>query len=374
MIPRHFDDLDRLLAPGKVLVIFGARQVGKTTLVRNYLNKTAWRFRFDTGDDTRIQELFASGRLDHLREYATGYDLIVIDEAQRVPNVGLGLKMLVDAFPALRLLVTGSSSFELAGQVGEPLTGRKRTLTLFPVAQIELAQLHNRFDLRAKLEDSLIFGGYPEVVTAPTRDEKARVLNEIASSYLLKDVLALDSIRNSRAIFDILRLIALQVGAEVSLTEIGGQTGINYRTVDHYMDVMEQTFIIRRLPGLGTNPRTDLRKKNKYFFVDTGIRNALISNFNPTSMRGDNGQLWENFLFIERMKQQAYTGQFTNQYFWRTKSSAEIDLVEEKGGTFAAYEFKWGNKHPGRPKAWCEFAPDATWQIITPDNYLDFVL
>lgn len=374
MIPRYFDDLGQYLTPGKVLVIFGARQVGKTTLVRNFLARSTLKFRFDSGDDARIQELFAAGRLDRLREYAEGLDLVVIDEAQRVPQVGWGLKMMVDALPSLRVIATGSSSFDLAGQVGEPLTGRKRTMSLFPVAQIELVHLYNRFDLRNRLEDSLIYGGYPEVVTAIGRDEKIRLLNEITSSYLLKDVLARDNIRNSRSIFDLLRLLALQIGSEVSLTELGTQIGISYKTVDRYIDILEKSFILLRLPGLGRNPRTDLRKKNKYYFIDTGVRNALISNFNPTSLRGDCGQLWENFLCVERMKRQSYTGRQANMYFWRTGQRSEIDLIEESGGGFSGWEFKWGGKSRSRPKEWTEFDPAASWTVVNRDNYLDFVL
>ncbi len=374
MIPRFFDDLGQYLAPGKVLVIFGARQVGKTTLVRNFLRRSLLKFRFDSGDDIRIQELFAAGRLDRLQEYAQGFDLVVLDEAQRVPGIGLGLKMIVDAMPGLQVIATGSSSFDLAGQVGEPLTGRKRTLNLFPVAQLELATMHNRFDLRGRLDEYLIFGGYPEVVAAQGRDEKIRLLNEIASSYLLKDVLALNNIRNSRSIFDLLRLLALQVGSEVSLTELGTQVGISYKTVDRYIDILEKSFILMRLPGLGRNPRTDLRKKNKYYFMDTGIRNALISNFNPTDLRADCGQLWENFLCVERMKLLSYTGRHANMYFWRTNQGSEIDLVEEAGGGFAGFEFKWGVKGRSRPRDWTEFAPNGSWTVVNRDNYLDFVL
>jgi len=374
MIPRFFDDLGRYLVPGKVLVIFGARQVGKTTLVRNFLARTTLKYRFESGDDARIQELFATGRLDLLREFAAGNELVVIDEAQRVPRIGLGLKMLVDALPTLNVIVTGSSSFDLAGQVGEPLTGRKRTLTLFPISHGELALMHNRFDLRGRLDDSLIFGGYPEVISAASRDEKIHLLNEIASSYLLKDVLALDNIRNSRSIFDLLRLLALQIGGEVSLTEIGSQIGINYKTVDRYIDILEKSFILMRFPGLGRNPRTDLRKKSKYYFFDTGIRNALISNFNSTDMRADCGQLWENFLCVERMKLLAYNGRPANLYFWRTNRKSEIDLVEESGGGYSGFEFKWGAKSRSRPHEWTEFAPGASWTVINRDNYLDFVL
>ena len=374
MIPRQYDDLDSYLHPGKVLVIYGPRQVGKTTLIREYLKRTALKYRLGSGEDARLQELFSAGRIDLLAEYAAGYELVVIDEAQKVPGIGLGLKMLVDALPGVRLIATGSSSFELAGQVGEPLTGRKRTLTLYPVAQMELARMHNRFDLRGKLEDALVFGAYPEVLCAASREEKSRILHELTSSYLLKDVLSLDHIKNSRTIFDLLRLLALQIGGEVSLTEIGAQIGINYKTVDRYIDILEKAFILYRLPGMGKNPRTDLRKKNKYFFLDTGVRNALISNLNPLALRGDAGPLWENFLCIERIKRQSYQEQFANFYFWRTGGQKEIDLVEEREGKLWGFEFKWGTKGPKPPKEWRELGPGTTYTVIDRENYLDFLL
>lgn len=374
MIPRHYDDLERYLKKGKVIVIYGPRQVGKTTLVKNYLSRTSLKYRLASGEDARLRELFEAQRLDLLTEYAAGYKLVVIDEAQKIPGIGLGLKMMVDALPDIRIIATGSSSFELAGQVGEPLTGRKRTLILYPVAQMELAQLYNRHELRERLEETLIFGSYPEVICAPSREEKSRILNELVASYLLKDVLALDNIKNSRTIFDLLRLIALQTGSEVSLTEIGTQIGVNYKTVDRYLDILEKSFILYRLAGMGRNPRTDLRKKSKYFFFDTGIRNALISNLNPLALRNDAGQLWENFLCIERMKRQAYREQFANFYFWRTTGQKEIDLVEERDGRLAGFEFKWGIKEPKAPREWREFGPDVSYTVISRENYLDFVL
>lgn len=374
MIPRQYDDLDKYLQPGKVLVIYGPRQVGKTTLIREYLQRTTWKYRLESGEDVRLQELFLAGHVDRLAEFAAGYDLIVIDEAQKVPGIGLGLKMLVDGLPGIRVIASGSSSFDLAGQVGEPLTGRKRTLTLYPVAQMELARIYNRFDLRGKLEDALVFGAYPEVLSAVSREEKIRILHELTSSYLLKDVLSLDNIKNSRTIFDLLRLLALQIGSEVSLTEIGAQIGIHYKTVDRYIDILEKAFILHRLSGMGRNPRTDLRKKSKYFFFDTGVRNALISNLNPLALRGDAGPLWENFLCVERMKRQSYQGEFANFYFWRTGAQNEVDLVEEREGMLFGFEFKWGKKEPKPPKEWREIVPHATYQVIDRENYLDFLL
>jgi predicted AAA+ superfamily ATPase len=374
VIPRHYDDLEQYIHPGKVLVIYGPRQVGKTTLVKQYLKKTSWKYRLTTREDKRIQELFLAQRADLLADFAQGYELIVVDEAQKTPDIGAGLKMLVDSIPSIRVIVTGSSSFELAGQVGEPLTGRKRTLTLYPVAQAELSRQHNRYDLRLKLEECMIFGSYPEVLSAASKQEKTLVLTELTSSYLLKDVLTLDKIKNSRALFDLLRLLALQVGSEVSLTEIGTQIGINYKTVDRYIDLLEKSFIIHRLSGLGANPRKELRKKNKCFFFDVGIRNALIANFNPLELRNDVGQLWENFLYIERLKKQAYQGIAANTYFWRSASKKEIDFVEEREGTLHGFEFKWGTKKAKPPKEWVDSHPGATFSVIDRENYLDFVL
>jgi len=374
MIPRYYDDVDALLKPGKVLVIYGPRQVGKTTLIRRYLERCAFRHRLVTGEDIRVHDVLGSQRLDVIRDFAEGYDLIAIDEAQRIPGVGLGLKMLVDARPDIRVIATGSSSFDLAGQVGEPLTGRKRTLTLYPIAQMELAATSSRFDLRERLEEFLVFGSYPEVVTAGSTDAKIQTLQELASSYLLKDVLALDGIRNSRVISDLLRLLALQVGAEVSLTELGTQLGINQKTVDRYLDILEKSFVIFRLPGMGRNPRTDIRKKSKYFFYDTGIRNAILSSFNRMALRNDAGQLWENFLLIERIKRQAYGGRHANLYFWRADARGEIDLVEEVDGALHGFEFKWGGKDPGVPREWQNNVPDGSFQVVNRDNWQDFVL
>ncbi len=374
MLPRYYDALDTYLKPVKVLVLYGARQVGKTTLIKEYLKKTTLKYRFETGEDSRLQELLYKERLDLLLEFSSGYELIVIDEAQKLSGIGMGLKMLVDARPEIRIIATGSSSFELAGQVGEPLTGRKRTLTLFPVAHCELKEIYNRYELREKLENMLIFGSYPEVVSAATRDDKVQILQELTGSYLLKDVLALDSIRNSRTLFDMLRLLALQIGSEVSLTEIGTQTGLNYKTVDRYLDILEKSFIIFRMSGMGKNPRSDLRKKNKYFFYDTGIRNALIANFNPLSVRADAGQLWENFVCIERMKLNSYNGQLVNYYFWRTENQKEIDLVEEREGRLHGFECKWGLKEPKIPREWAALGSDVSYTVINRDNYLDFLL
>ncbi len=374
MIHRVYDNLDNYLKKGKVLVIFGPRQVGKTTLLKNFLSKTHLKYRLDNGEDFRIAELFSSKDPGRISEYAKGYELVVIDEAQKIPDAGSGLKMLIDNNPDLIVIATGSSSFDLAGTVGEPLTGRKRTLTMFPVAQIELSEMFNKYDLKERLEEFLIYGSYPEVVEAKSKDEKSQIVTELTHSYLLKDIIAFDKIKNSRLIFDLLRLLAFQTGNEVSLSEIAKKLGIDGKTVGRYIDILEKSFVLFRLTGFSKNLRKEIVKKNKYYFYDTGIRNALIANFNPLEMRNDSGELWENFLFIERLKRNAYKNEILNSYFWRTWDQKEIDLVEEKGGKLSGYEFKYGKKTPKAPELWTETYSNASFEVINRENYLDFIL
>jgi predicted AAA+ superfamily ATPase len=239
-IPRYYADLEKYQRERKVLVLYGPRQVGKTTLLEDFLRSTQLKWKLDSGDDIRVRQVLGSQDLSLLREYADGFELLAIDEAQRIPQIGQGLKLIVDHLPDVRVIATGSSSFELAGQICEPLTGRKVTLTLYPVAQLELGKLYNPFDLKSRLEECLIFGGYPEVVSTESREEKIRILNEIAGSYLLKDILELDRIRSSKTLLDLLRLLAFQIGSEVSLSELGSQLGIDYKTVSRYLNLGTQ--------------------------------------------------------------------------------------------------------------------------------------
>jgi len=371
-IPRFYENLEAFIKPGKVLVLYGPRQVGKTTLLKNYIENAAWKYRLDSGEDTRIREILELRNFAKIKEYAAGYDLLAIDEAQKIPRIGEALKILVDQVPGIRIIATGSSSFELAGQIGEPLTGRKTTLTLFPVAQMELAKLYPPLELREKLEDSLVFGGYPEVEVATDKNEKARLVAEIASSYLLKDILSLDRIRSSKILLDLLRLLAFQVGSEVSLSELAQKVGLDYKTVARYLDLFEKNFVIFSLRGYSGNLRNEITKKAKYFFFDTGIRNALIANFNPLGLRNDVGQLWENFLMMERMKFNAYRMTPVNSYFWRTWEGREIDLIEEREGRLFAYEFKWTEKSRA-PKKFLEAYPEAAFEVVNRDNYQEFI-
>jgi len=375
-IPRYYQDLDKYIKPNKVLVILGPRQVGKTTLLKDYLaaiNKTI-KYKLDVGDDIRIQELVSSINFSKIKDYIKGYEMIAIDEAQKIKNIGQGLKIMVDQFPGIKIIATGSSSFELSGQIGEPLTGRKITLTLYPVSQIELNNLYNNYELKSRLEEYLIYGGYPEVVASDTVEEKKRILNEIVGSYLLKDILELEKVKGSKILLDLLRLLAFQIGNEVSLSELGKQVGLDYKTIARYLDLFEKSFVIYNLRGFSRNLRKEITKKSKYYFLDNGVRNAIIANFNPLELRDDIGKLWENFIISERIKKQSYKSIYANNYFWRTWEQKEIDFIEEREGKLYAYEMKWKPERIAPPRDWKTAYPNSEFLTISQDNYLPFIL
>ncbi|MFA5792503.1 MAG: ATP-binding protein [Candidatus Gracilibacteria bacterium] len=376
-IRRVYSPIEKLLKPNKVLVVYGPRQVGKTTLIKDCdfgAKKVLW----DTGDNFETRVLFESENFKAILAYSGDYDVLAIDEAQMIPKIGQGLKILVDHKENLSILVTGSSSFALAGQIGEPLTGRHHTLTLFPISQYELlfGKHYSEYELQKKLSEFLIYGSYPEVVTAQTLIEKQTCIEDIARSYLFKDILAFEDIKNSKTLLDLVRLLAFQIGNEVSLSELGQQVGMDKKTVMRYLDILEKAFVIYEVRGYSRNLRKEITKKSKYYFYDTGIRNALISNFNPIDVRNDQGQLWENFVFMERLKARAYQNLSANVFFWRTWGGQEVDIVEERGGKLFGYECKWSSKKGEKQKApsdWLGNYKEASYQTITPENYLDFV-
>lgn len=372
-LSRFYDDLQKFIHPNKVLVIFGSRQVGKTSLVKHYLSQGKHRARFETGDNLDTSVILSSMDFARLKEYVAGYDMLVVDEAQRIPNVGISLKLLVDQLPGLQIIATGSSSFELAGQVGEPLTGRKLTLTLYPISQLELSRTENHYDLKQQKDKFLIYGSYPEIVTANSDALKQQLIVEMAHSYLLKDVLELERVKSPKVLLDLLKLLAFQVGNLVSHNELAQVLGIDSKTVARYLDLLEKSFVIYQLRGFSRNLRKEISKKSKYYFYDTGIRNAIIANFNAPNLRDDMGALWENWLIIERIKRQSYLNIPTNFYFWRTWDQQEIDLVEERGGEIHGYEFKWGEKAKAKkPADWSATYPQASFTVINQTNYFDF--
>lgn len=375
MLLRFYDNLSSYLKPNKVLFIFGSRQAGKTTLLKKFLseNKDKFRYKLDSGDDINLHAVLGSSNFKKIIEYAKGYDLIAIDEAQKIKGIGQGLKIMVDQVPNLKVIVTGSSSFDLAGQIGEPLTGRKINLALYPLSQIEMRNIYNAYELKSRLDDYLVYGSYPEVLTNEFINDKKRILEELVGSYLLKDILELEKVKSSKLLLDLLRLLAFQIGSEVSLSELGKQLGIDGKTVARYLDLFEKSFVIINIRGFSRNLRKEITKKSKYYFLDNGIRNAIIANFNPLEIRDDVGKLWENFLVVERIKKQSYHQIYANNYFWRTWNQKEIDWVEERDGKLFGYEFKWKSKPLKVATAWSENYPDASLEIIDKENYLEFV-
>jgi len=374
MLKRFYDSLENLLEPQKVLVLYGARRTGKTTLLTNFLARTKLKYKLDSGDNIRTQHILSSQDFSQILEYIEGYELLAIDEAQRVPNIGMGLKIIVDQVPKIKIIATGSSSFDLSHQVGEPLTGRKRTIVLYPLSQLELLKEYNFYELKQKLEEFLIFGSYPEVITAGSRSKKIMVLQEMVNSYLLKDILTLERVKGSKLLLDLLKLLAFQIGNQVSLNELAIQLRIDIKTIGRYLDLLEKTFVITRLGGFSRNLRKEVVSKNKYYFFDNGIRNAVISQFNSLDKRNDIGQLWENFVLIERLKKRSYRQMYGAWYFWRIYGGKEIDLVEERDGRLCGFECKWSKlKTVKAPKEWKTAYPQAAFSLITPENYLDFV-
>ncbi|MEI6057180.1 MAG: DUF4143 domain-containing protein, partial [Lentisphaerota bacterium] len=301
-------------------------------------------------------------------------DLVVIDEAQRISNIGLGLKILIDQLPDLKVIASGSSSFELSSKIGEPLTGRQKIITLYPLSFLELKEEYGPMHSMEMLESFLIYGMYPETITNDNTKDKIEYITSLKNSYLFKDILELEDIRNSDKLLDLLKLISFQIGKEVSLNELSTSLGLAKQTIERYLDLLEKAFVIKKVHGFSSgNLRKEVTKTCRYYFLDNGIRNAVINNFNPINLRDDIGMLWENFLFSERLKKQSYHKIYSNIYFWRTYDRKEIDLVEERDGKLYGYEFKWGNKKVKEPALWKATYSNAQYEVITKENYLDFI-
>jgi uncharacterized protein len=376
VITRHYSDkFDSLLKPNKVLVIYGPRQTGKTTLVNKYLEGLPNDVKLyrGSGENLELKNVLESQEFSKIIPFFEGYNLIFIDEAQKIEKIGLGLKIIVDQIPGVKIIATGSSSFSLSNEIGEPLVGRQSVLTLFPFAVLELRKAFGSAYPIENLENLLLFGGYPEVITSASREEKITYLNQLRDSYLLRDILELENIKNARKIFDLLRLIAFQIGHEVSLQELGGQLEISKNSVERYLDLLEKSFVIINLRGFSRNLRKEVTKTSRYYFYDNGVLNSIIGNFNYLKQRNDTGSLWENFLFTERLKKQAYYRMFANNYFWRTWDQKEIDLVEEREGMLFGYEFKFGKTKYTKPALFIKTYPSARVELINRENYIDFV-
>lgn len=377
MVKRLYEDglVQRLgEQPNKIIILYGARQVGKTTLAKTVLQALPGRHLFINAEDTDYTDVLSSRSLRRLQTIVGGYDLLLLDEAHRVPDIGLSLKILHDSMPDLRIIATGSSSFDLANKTQEPLTGRHWTYTLYPLALCELAADMSPFELDQQLESFLVFGGYPQAWLMPNNADKMEYLRGLTASYLYKDILDLSPIKYAQKLRDLVKLLAYQIGSEVSINELSNRLQISSETVMHYIDLLEKAFVIFRLHGYNRNLRKEVTRHAKIYFWDLGVRNAVIENFNPLHLRNDSGALWENFLLAERQKTLAYTRRNANRYFWRTYTGAELDYVEETGGQLYGYEFKFSKKTAKAPQTWSTEYPGSRFEVVNRDNYLSFLM
>ncbi len=371
IIPRLLQPrIEQVLFKNKVILLYGARQVGKTTLLREIQKKYPDNSVYLNCDEPDIRLSFTNATSTALQALVKGKKLVLLDEAQRVENIGLTLKLMVDNFPEIQVIATGSSSFELSNQVVEPLTGRKYEFYLYPFSTEELKQIKPAIELRRLLEQMMIYGLYPEVEQKSSEAED--LVKNLARSYSYKDVLQYQDIRNPELLEKILQAVALQIGQEVSYNELGRLVGANKVTVANYLDILEKAFIIFRLRPYSRNLRKEISKMHKIYFYDNGIRNALINNFNPPQMRTDVGALWENFWISERIKNNSNHGLDVNKYFWRTYSQQEVDYVEDAGGKLQGFECKWSDKKtPKVPSNWKDFYPSADYNIVTPNKFFE---
>jgi predicted AAA+ superfamily ATPase len=374
--PRGIKTLfEKKLKPNKVLMLIGPRRVGKTAFIKYYL--ALWKPEETlvlNGEDVLDAALLQERSVANYSRLLAEKKLLVIDEAQHIPNIGLILKLIIDSIEGIHVIASGSSAFELGVEVREPLVGRKNTIYMFPLAQMEYSKIEDYKTTLENREERLIFGGYPELSQYDDWKDKEDYLYQLMNDYLLKDILMVDGIKNSAKLYALLRLIAFQIGKEVSLEELGKQLGMSKNTVERYLDLLSKVFVIYRIGGFSRNLRKEIVKNSRWYFYDNGVRNALIQNFTRLKMRNDVGELWENYLTAERLKVQNYTQIHCNNYFWRTYDQQELDWIEEEGDQLRSFEFKYSlNKTPKIPGAWARAYPDASFEVIHPGNYLDWI-
>jgi predicted AAA+ superfamily ATPase len=367
-------DFHSKLKPNKVLILLGARRVGKTQLIKKYLENADEKVLQLNGEDVNDARLLEERSVANYSKLFHNISLLVIDEAQNISDIGLILKFIVDTIDGIKVIATGSSMFDLTNKLGEPLVGRKSTLYLFPLAQQEFQQFENYKQTTENLETRLLYGGYPELTHYESWEEKKDYFKEIVNAYLLKDILIFEGIKNADKIYDLLRLIAFQIGKEVSLQELGNQLQMSKNTVERYLDLLSKVFILFKVEGFSRNLRKEITKSSRWYFFDNGIRNAIINNFTTLNNRTDVGDLWENYLASERMKKQAYQKMSKQNYFWRTYDQQELDWLETEADSINAFEFKWNeNKKFKIPIAFAKAYPEATFEVINKQNYLEFI-
>ena len=368
------DQVVNNLVANKVILLLGPRRVGKTVLIKQVINRLEESYLLLNGEDFNTQELLSRRSVQHYKNLLGKAKVLIIDEAQKIPEIGNILKLMIDEIDGLKILVTGSSAFDIDKVTGEPLTGRKKTFYMFPTFETEYNQIESIITKPDHIKERLIFGNYPELIHLKDKEDKTDYLKEMVNSYLLKDILAYDNIRNSDKILKLLRLIAFQIGNEVSHQELGKQLGMSKNTVEKYLDLLSKVFVLHRLNGFSRNLRKEVTKSNKWYFYDNGLRNLIIANMNPIELRNDVGELWENYVISERIKFQKYTRLLVNNYFWRTYDQQEVDWVEERNGKLFGYEFKWNPKRKVKaPKAWLGTYKEAEFQVVNSENYLEWI-
>lgn len=369
------EQFNKRILPNKVLILLGARRVGKTAFIKNYLSTIPKNDYLQlNGEDVDDANLLKERTVSNYSRLLANTKILVIDEAQNIPEIGLILKLIVDSIDGIKIIATGSSVFDLSNKLGEPLVGRKNTIYLFPFAQMEFSKQENYKETTGKLEERLLFGSYPELEQYSNWDDKVNYIKEIINSYLLKDILVFEGIKHSDKIYDLLRLIAFQIGKEVSIQELANSLQISKNTVASYLDLLSKVFILHKVEGFSRNLRKEITKSSRWYFYDNGIRNGIIKNFNRLEDRTDVGDLWENYLASERIKHQNYTQKQVTNYFWRTYDQQELDWLEEENGALNGFEFKWSeNKKTKIPTAFAKGYPDATFEVITKQNYLEFI-
>ena len=362
------------LQPNKILVLIGARRTGKTVLLKKNSSHLKEPFIFLNGEDFTVSELLQRRSVQHYKNFIGDRKILIIDEAQKIENIGQILKLMIDEIDGLKVIITGSSAFDISNKTGEPLTGRKITHHIFPISEMEFNKYEDFTQKPDNLRHRLVFGSYPELVHLKNNSKKSKYLQEIVNSYLLKDILTFENLRNSSKIFNLLRLIAYQVGSEVSFQELAGKLSISKNTVEKYLNLLTKVFVLHKLEGFSRNLRKEITKTSKWYFYDNGIRNALIGNLNPIELRNDVGVLWENYVISERIKYQNYNNILVNNYFWRTYDQQEIDWVEERNGKLYGYEMKWKEQKAKKPASWAKAYPNAEFKIISSENYFKWIV
>ena len=368
-------EMEMRLKPQKVLLLFGARRVGKTVLVEHIMQNFSGKTLLLNGESMDTIRMLDDRTASNYQRLFSGIELLCIDEAQHIPDIGMKLKLIIDEVAGLRVIATGSSSFDLQNMAGEPLVGRSTQFLLTPFSARELVEAKSAAEYMQQIDGHIVYGHYPELESIENDKLKQEYLNDIVDAYLLRDILAFDGLKHAQKMYDLLRLVAYQTGSEVALDELGRLLSLSRNTVERYLDLLQKSFVLFRIGSYSHNLRKEVSKSSKWYFYDTGIRNAVIRDYRPFRQRQgmEQGILWENYFMSDRVKRSHNQRLGTNFYFWRTYDQQKIDLIEEQGGNLSAIEMKSGSKQPSVPKAFAKAYPEASFSVLNSENYMDFV-